>query len=158
MLWPCGCSFCSWIRFCFDTYVSSWCCGPLFYTWKHRNPMNRTHYHNCDSLKEGIMSPVISALDLSKHSAHPESWNSFKGVQTKSGKIFFFVYLFLFNKGKETKFLWKLSWKYSIEHGEWGREELNDETRAGSTLWPLYGLEAGCDRKVSSLLLFRPHR
>lgn len=64
--------------------------------------MNRTHYHNCDSLKEGIMSPVISALDLSKHSAHPESWNSFKGVQTKSGKIFFFlsIYFFLIKENK----------------------------------------------------------
>lgn len=63
------------------------------------NPTNITHYPNCDSLKNGIMSPVIAALDLSKHNAHPESWNIFKGRKKKfalnserqSGKIFFSV-------------------------------------------------------------------
>lgn len=50
------------------------------------------------------MSPVITALDLSKNSAHPESWNSFKGVQTKSGKIFFLSTYFFLIKEKKLNF------------------------------------------------------
>lgn len=74
------------------------------------------------------MTPVVAALDLSKHSAHPDhpspllcnsvefkkSWSSFKGVKNKfplnyesqSYKIFFLsVCLFLFKKALEIKFL-----------------------------------------------------
>lgn len=72
------------------------------------NPMNKTPNCNCDSLKKGIMSPVIAACDLSEHSVHPESWKQlWKNEKEifpklwKSGKILFSVYSFLIKQKKQ---------------------------------------------------------
>lgn len=90
------------------------------------NPTNRTPYHNCDSLKEGITNPVIAALDLSKHRTHPENWNSFKGMkkfslnyERQSGKIYFLLFIIFLIKQKKQYF--SRNYQENVEGGEWCR-------------------------------------
>lgn len=63
--------------------------------------MNRTHYHNCDSLKEGIMSPVISALDLSSTVLVLRVETALKECKQKVVRFFFLsIYFFLIKEKK----------------------------------------------------------